>query len=305
MESSPASPSTWPSPPLAALSIYQLAQLNCREQLLIDPLYWTNRHISLLQCYFENPSLAQSSPQSQTDFTDTPPNEGPSKKLIGYVKRLRSGSQSFWRDIGICGILADPGCPFTSLNDLNFYFDQRCIRTLSCIVFYLGDDPNAAAKGHLPPIAAFIDCSDIKRLRTNSFNKRYPRRFSKPTSSLIALQLKKIIPPEPLHDPYIVAVLISLAHQQRYVAELNGKRMHVDPFLSQVLVSNDKQNLHLFTADISSSFLHKLDFPALPPPGSVPPIVSIRHTMIPYTPFRTFRQRLLQHLLPTFNNHNN
>ncbi|KAJ9372904.1 hypothetical protein DTO282E5_2314 [Paecilomyces variotii] len=229
----------------------------------------------------------------------------PNQKVIDHVKRLCSRGQAFRRDIGICGILTGPGCPFTYENNLDFYFDGRRIRTLPCIVFFLGDDPVAAAKGHLPPVAAFINRSDIKRLRTDTFSKRYPRRYSKPTYSLLKLQLKKIIPPEPLHDPYIVALLISLAYEQRYFAQRSGQENQVDQsFLSQVLVANDKENLHLFTADISSSFLHKLDFPALPPPpGPVPPIVSIRHTMIPFSPFETFRERLLQCLLPTSDNH--
>jgi hypothetical protein len=113
MESSPALPSTQPSPPLAALSIYQIARLNCREKLLVDPLYWTSRHISLLQCHFDNPVPAPSSQdsqsQSQVDSTD----RQLSQKVVDHVKRLRSRGQPFRQDIGICGILTDPGCPFT------------------------------------------------------------------------------------------------------------------------------------------------------------------------------------------------
>lgn len=55
-------PSTTPSQhgaaqdaPTLAMSIRQLARVNCRERLLVAPLFWMNRQLELLQCSFSDP----------------------------------------------------------------------------------------------------------------------------------------------------------------------------------------------------------------------------------------------------------
>ena len=63
--------------------------------------------------------------------------------------------------------------------------------------------------------------------------------------------------------------------------------------------NNDEENIHLFSADITSSFLDKLDSPSLRPPLSVTPVTVIRHTLVSYRPFKTLRKRLLLLLLPS------
>jgi hypothetical protein len=46
-----------PSPP-AAESLYGIIRRHGRERLLVRPLYWTNRHLELLQISFDEPTLA-------------------------------------------------------------------------------------------------------------------------------------------------------------------------------------------------------------------------------------------------------
>ena len=90
----------------AVLSINQLARLNCREQLIIDPLQWTSRHVELLQCSFEEPSLAISITQSS--FTD-------GRTGFSFVKTLFNRSNYGWREFEMRQILAAPECPLMSL----------------------------------------------------------------------------------------------------------------------------------------------------------------------------------------------
>lgn len=105
---SSSSPSSHSSLFPAALSIYQLARLNCRERLLVDPLQWTSRHVELLQCFFEKPSLAPSlaSSTTQPDLINGRP--------VGcYVQALCS--ERHLKDLRISLIFEAPGGPFTTL----------------------------------------------------------------------------------------------------------------------------------------------------------------------------------------------
>jgi hypothetical protein len=150
---------------------------------------------------------------------------------------------------------------------------------------------------------------------------------NKPVWALFKLQLKKIIPTELLHDPYIVALLIAMAQKQRATLQLvgQGEKTSDAPgsndlstfsvrfldastaLLLTIYLSiqtkllftemNVTEYIHLFTADIPSSFLDKFDYPALP--SSVPVSISIQHTTIPLKPFKTIRDRLLALILPT------
>ncbi|PGH30946.1 hypothetical protein GX50_06303 [[Emmonsia] crescens] len=293
---SSSSPSSHSSLFPAALSIYQLARLNCRERLLVDPLQWTSRHVELLQCFFEKPSLAPSlaSSTTQPDLINGRP--------VGcYVQALCS--ERHLKDLRISLIFEAPGGPFTTLDRTHFYFNLRHVCALPCAVFFLesGFDANAPTRAH--PVAAHIDRYDIDDLRGKNV-PRQSRRYSEPTSALFRLKHKKVTPLEPLHDPYIVALLIGLAYHQRYALQGNHKEEPANAcstFLCKVLFTDtdDKQYIHLFVADIPYSFLLKLDFPACPPSPLSPPSFSIRHTMIPYKPYNTFRERILPLLLAT------
>ncbi|KAH8811298.1 hypothetical protein F5884DRAFT_819611 [Xylogone sp. PMI_703] len=259
---------------LANLSIYQLARLHCRERLLVDPLEWTDRHISLLQCSFENPTSGLSKVPREANDTESNGETG-----SGYVRSLFSRDSYGWRNRMMRNILASPECPFVPLDDLYFYFNERYIKTLPCVVFYLGNNRSAAANGHVPPVVAFVDHLPAYRGRS--------KQHSEATNALYRIRWKQLTPVEPLHDPYIVALLIAIAYQQRHVLRQQENEANSSTFLAQVLLTK-----------VSSSFLQKLDLPAHPHPTTPSPSISIRHTVISRTPYATFRKRIVELLLP-------
>jgi hypothetical protein len=66
---------------------------------------------------------------------------------------------------------------------------------------------------------------------------------------------------------------------------------------AKVLVtSDDKERLHLYSADITCSFLDKLNHPEVPPSGTTP--LSIQITTIDYQPYGSLRDRIIALLLP-------
>jgi hypothetical protein len=59
----------------------------------------------------------------------------------------------------------------------------------------------------------------------------------------------------------------------------------------------DQEQVHVFTADISSTFLERFDVPTLVPPTPVP--VSIQHTTVPFEPYKMLHSRLRAIIIPT------
>ncbi|OJD11218.1 hypothetical protein ACJ73_09585 [Blastomyces percursus] len=284
----PLPPSPSPSLPPAALSIYELARLNCRERLLVPPIQWTGRHVELLQFSFEEPCPAPRSEKSGFPITG-----------YQHAKTLFTFSGPGWREGTIEDILAEPECPLESRTGLKFYFNRRLVSILPCLTFHVrGDNP---VRG---PVAAYIDRVHIEKLRMDYAWARQPRRPSSPSRALCKFRARRLKPPVPHRDPYIVAMLIAVAVNQRNALPQKRSEDCLDPsstFLAQVLLTdgNDKENIHLFSTDIASSFLDKIDHPSLRPPPSVTPTIVIRHTLVPYRPLKTFRKRLLLLLLPT------
>lgn len=96
-----------PAPSAAALSVNQLTRLHCRERLLVAPLFWTSRHLELLQCSFGDPSPAP--PTARSDFT------GPGSGLR-FIRRMFAVWKVCTRENGMRNILAYSDCPLYHLS---------------------------------------------------------------------------------------------------------------------------------------------------------------------------------------------
>ena len=129
------------------------------------------------------------------------------------------------------------------------------------------------------------------------------------------LRYKAVTPADPWRDPYILALLISIAQGQRIVlGQKEGQsdrlsfrvRFHLtaksqassNVTQSHVIFTDwkDKDQVHLFTADFPSVFLDRLDDPQHVPPSPIS--VSIRHTTVPFEPYKTLYTRLIELILP-------
>lgn len=86
------------------------------------------------------------------------------------------------------------------------------MKRLRCISLCVRQ-PTGGPNGPQEPIAAFIDRSHIEALRKLSVG--FLNTSDRPIERLHLKKLKKVTPTEPLHDPYIVALLIGFAQQKR------------------------------------------------------------------------------------------
>ncbi|KAK5994818.1 hypothetical protein PT974_03202 [Cladobotryum mycophilum] len=190
-------------------------------------------------------------------------------------------------------------------DNLYFNFNQYRARTLHCVSFFPGNDQEGARLGWVPPVAAFVDQSQIEDQRWKSLYAGPRRRHSKPTSMIFELRLKKITPQNPLRDPYIFALLIGVAQRQRHVVQRKqaGAPVKMSTFAAKLMfsVDDDEDLLHLFSANIPSSLLDSLEYPTTLPPSDLSAgsqAILVRHMTLPYKPYKTFRNRLLLFLLP-------
>ncbi|KAI8254511.1 putative transposase [Colletotrichum sp. SAR 10_77] len=121
--------------------------------------------------------------------------------------------------------------------------------------------------------------------------------MSTPTASLYALRLAQITPEDSHHDPYIAALLIALAQSKRRFLGFVQPRPSPDSYCVHVLRTDptDESYLTLYSADIPSAMLRKLSHSNKP--SRIPSNFSVFSKKIPFKPYSSFQERLLQSII--------
>ncbi|KAL6866664.1 hypothetical protein J3F83DRAFT_117833 [Trichoderma novae-zelandiae] len=196
---SPASPASTASSD--ALSIRQIARLYARERILISPISWTGRHVELLGCSFEEPI-----PASSNTSIEFPPEHDGSVCVKSYLR-------DWWRYgvrlRALPRILALPECPLRPCRGGMLYFD-RLKKELKCTFLHYRDRaPFSNARSW--PVAAYADLEFIESLRIDTIQPYTTTQYNPPGEAIFLRKWKKLEPPNPLRDPYVVALLIAVA----------------------------------------------------------------------------------------------
>jgi hypothetical protein len=84
------------------MSINQLARAHCREKIIVAPLYWTNRHLELLQCSFAKPERAP--PTTRSEFRDE-------RNGSRFIAKMLKHWSSIGRDDAIEDLISENDCP--------------------------------------------------------------------------------------------------------------------------------------------------------------------------------------------------
>ncbi|PNY27615.1 Uncharacterized protein TCAP_02464 [Tolypocladium capitatum] len=279
-------------PSWASVSIYETARRHCRERILVQPLQWTSRHLELLQCSFTDPRPAP--PTAQSNFTG----DRDGRK---YMRHFFVCTYKYvGRECSIRALLASPECPLEWRTDLSLRLHDCPLVTLPCTAFFLRDESESESAMLARPIAAHIERGHITTLRMNTLRSFTSSRHNPPVDAIRSIKWKNLVPSEPLHDPYIAALLIALAQQRRKMLDRGVRprdKAGVTEWPFKVLCTNeDKEIMQLYSANIPSSLLDKFDYPSVPPPE--PTSISIQITCIYYKPLETLRDRLLALILP-------
>ncbi|GAB1316424.1 hypothetical protein MFIFM68171_06634 [Madurella fahalii] len=164
---------------------------------------------------------------------------------------------------------------------------------------------------HPPPVSqlVYVDPSDIARHRRiklgPSLHGNIHRPPNVPGLSRFQKQLRRLTPHDPREDPYIAALLIALAQEQRLPDEGGGGN-HNDMNLfscatnaarSQLLLvtrPGDTTWLHIYTTKVSPEFLERIDWPFPPPPADARsrPWMSICRRRLAFKRYKTLPRRL-------------
>ncbi|KAL6901328.1 hypothetical protein GGI43DRAFT_383658 [Trichoderma evansii] len=267
------SPSSTPSTP-ASSSLYGIVRRHCRERLLVRPIFWTNRHLELLQISFDEPSPAPET--DKLDYYSKRSCKLPGKGVMrDYLRRFHLLE---CREEYIHALFCGFDSPFTSdrLHTVASYEDIE-----------LREAGSEWVDSKYPeyPICAYIDSGRIEEWRRQSLYLHRCSPQNAPVYAMFSQKLKQLRPANLLKDPYIAALLIALAQYRRVVlaSEKPEDLSALEIYPSQVLYSLERQSsVYLYKADIPSSFLDMFDHPAIAPPTT--PQISIQVFEIPRKP---------------------
>ncbi|EFY88895.1 hypothetical protein MAC_04989 [Metarhizium acridum CQMa 102] len=268
---------------LENLSIIARCRRFPRFRVLVNPLFWTKLQVELLGCTFTRPHVAP--PTLVMRGLDSGEVFRPVKTKDGKF------SESFDMTTAVLPLLYDEKSDKAPLGlccepELNFGFGAYRDTSIPVFYFYLRNGLGLPTK---PPVA-YLDSDRLASWRRERCSRTFcASEFNSVGRSLAARKWRKLRSTftEPLHDPYLVAVLIALAQEQWRAFATKP----VTGVISKVLYSSEDTNfIHLYTANISSEFIRMLRDPFKTP--SEPQHVSIRITAIPYEPHETLRDRL-------------
>ncbi|KAF9869262.1 hypothetical protein CkaCkLH20_13264 [Colletotrichum karsti] len=201
-------------------------------------------------------------------------------------------------------IFSSTSAPFQkSTNRVFFRFEQRRI-PMTCTLFRCPPSASASASpASTPPISPaflYVDRSDIRSDREASLehiSRRLPNgRSSKPTYRLYSARLAQITPADPSREPYMAGLLIALAQAQRRCLRRDAPTP--EGFQVHVLASHirNHSSITVFSAVIPTATLDKLSLPNWTPRAASN--FGVRCTEIPYEPYASFQERLLQAITP-------
>ncbi|KAI0425308.1 hypothetical protein F5Y09DRAFT_322101 [Xylaria sp. FL1042] len=145
----------------------------------------------------------------------------------------------------------------------------------------------------LTPIVAYVDHDHIVHLRRMKFSRMYG--IEDPGLRLARIRLKSYNLAESLQDPYLVAVLIAFAQKQRRALRLAMLEQVAGVCPKLLRTSGNTDLIHLYSTNMSFTFLSMFDDPAVPPP--MPQSLSIQITAIPCKPLNTLRDRIMAQVL--------
>ncbi|KAK3377676.1 hypothetical protein B0H63DRAFT_222140 [Podospora didyma] len=321
-------------------SISQLITTHPRDRLFVHPLTWTARHLSLLCCRFFDDGVITIAPLPPTPTTPpatlpSPPNSVPADdddagELQRYLadinsdasaaRRLAKCTNSTTRGQAISQLLREPKY---YRDKVHFYFARRAVAQLPCYLFsHASQSPSQP-----PPLAqlAYLDLSEIAHHRKTKLAGPAPPlgarcRFNTPSFRRVQKQLRLLTPEDPREDPYIAALLIALAQEQRLYSEGDGNDNNEKNFTDATSAATPSQMLlvtrpggikwlYIYTSKVSLDFLDGLDRPSRPPPADAPSRLGmgIYRRRLAFKPYKTLTRRLaavvrdagsLGHLVP-------
>ncbi|KFA75403.1 hypothetical protein S40288_10676 [Stachybotrys chartarum IBT 40288] len=286
-------------------SINGILRRNARQRLYVRPLKWTAQHLHLLGCEFS--SRDRGCKDREADQVEKEEKAAVDQRLLHSIAEATKcmGPGHLCKGASIGYILENYGLKETSYSRIPFDFAERPVCRLSTNGIF-------APAGTAPAALAFLDLYGVRDRRHTSFLGGIGRRLNPPAVRLAFKKLARVRPNHVAHDPYIAAVLISLAQGLRYEAMMGSQtppangapisppkepvelpqkvsslkvnssdQSSLKPETRQVfLLATFESNLYVYDAGFPDTFLDRLDKPSEP---SYLETVSIHYSCIPFS----------------------
>ncbi|KAK0640712.1 hypothetical protein B0T16DRAFT_201555 [Cercophora newfieldiana] len=190
-------PSQSPEP----FSINSILRQWNRERLYVEPIQWVQRHLQCLDCHF-----AQVKPADRQQRRR--PVELSTKELFRRANALlRKSSEPSFKNASVESLLREHNIPRYS-SGLAFRFGRKVVRLATDGVFA------SSLSSQTAPTLAYLDLSTLELRREKSV--QLPNLSDNPpVYRLGRVRQRRLRPANDLEDPYIAAVLIGLAQEQR------------------------------------------------------------------------------------------
>ncbi|KAL2134553.1 hypothetical protein VTI74DRAFT_11525 [Chaetomium olivicolor] len=274
-------------------SINRLVALHSRERLLVHPLRWSDRQLSLLQCRFHSRGeggRAESMPMEYLGGVR------PSAQEARRCARRLARPVDWWTLIDLVLDLLESVSDTASMDNsrtVQLHFNRRPCATFG----YCHIELYTA-----PPDLKYIEfaCFDIyapARQRREYFKPPPDRLYATDNMPMVGrsrILLRRHTPRNRRKDPYLVALIIALAQEQR--RDATKQPFPLSSFTVRLLFLGEgiPIPLLLYVAHVQGSFLDMLDYPDREP--SVNPGLDIHCWRIPAKPYDTLAQRLVRAL---------
>ncbi|CAJ0549902.1 Ff.00g064970.m01.CDS01 [Fusarium sp. VM40] len=267
----------------------------------VHPLFWTARHLRLLQCSFSlQPPEATSDSDSNTNIHDHGDGHDASRpgqdedELTRNARRLASTQLVSLKALSVKKLLCPQGSLFYEVRGSPpFKFNNRRIHLPECDIYRVTTPNTPDTQPQAPPIIGYFHYDDVTKDREKALTPRLNPRggFNWPVARLYQRRLHGVTPDLWSQDPYLICLLLSLAQLQ-----WRGEGSKSTTYPASLLVTNtaDTTHAHVFQADIPSDILQGLHEPKSNIHAVWP---SIKHTKVPFEPYTNFSERIITHLV--------
>ncbi|KAK4238208.1 hypothetical protein C8A03DRAFT_33814 [Achaetomium macrosporum] len=269
-----------------SLSINQLVARHARERLLVRPVRWTDRRLSLLRCRFHSQGEGGRAEGMPTAYLKPETSDSDSERQTLYLEH----TDNFWdrsRSIDeLLGLVSEHRTLNRKyLGSVALYFNQQ-----PCAKFaYKDREIITAQPGRKRIRFALFDMSEPLRQRFQHFKPPWPK--NEPVAEHKRRLRKRLAPRDRYRDPYLVAVIIALAQKKRHEAPQQASPPR--GFTVRLLIlDRDKTSVFQYVAHVQGSFLDMFDHPATQPPSGNPGL-DVHCWEIPSSPGSTFAHRLV------------
>ncbi|KAJ5585447.1 uncharacterized protein N7459_005247 [Penicillium hispanicum] len=274
--------------------IYSILSL---KEILVSPILWNSHHLDIVGCHFQEKDVPTDNSQGDCDAKrqDT---ERTSDEEFEYfqVERLARSPFVAEKHNTLVALLTHNGSPFEErqiYDDSGFHFARKIVHRPQYAVFSRREPSRQPIDSAPQPLIAYIEYSNVEYYRRERLRPReHPGGgYNAVGYGLYRKHLALATPKDWTKDPYLVCTLLALAQLQR-------NHVHLPP--SRLLMTSDEDYdfIYLYEAQISHELLAMLDEPAAM--GSARwPVIEWRK--IAYRPYETFKQRLVDALLPPSN----